>query len=105
MGAEVLRFECKNEKSNKFWQVTDLKNGYWRAEWGRIGRPPQGTKDYFEGEMRKLIAEKLGKGYVRVEGDYNKVVNQQMEAIERMKAKRSEPAKVVNFLEELRKIK
>lgn len=59
------RYEYKDERSDKFWQITyDVPSGTYTTEWGRNGRPPQDSKPGLTGtEALKKIQEKIAKGY------------------------------------------
>lgn len=63
------RFEYKDEKSSKFWEITVTGTGF-TVRYGKIGTDGQTqTKEFAdvptaEKQANKLIAEKTGKGYV-----------------------------------------
>jgi predicted DNA-binding WGR domain protein len=68
------RYEFSEGSSNKFWQI-DLDGTSFTTTYGRIGTDGQTTmKEYdseekAEKEYKKLIAEKVKKGYKLVDGD------------------------------------
>ncbi|MEZ4238821.1 MAG: DNA ligase [Myxococcota bacterium] len=72
MGSERM-FEFVSGSSSKFWAVSVDGTSY-TARWGRIGSGGQSkTKEAAsaakaQAEVDKLVAEKVGKGYVEVEG-------------------------------------
>jgi DNA ligase 1 len=72
MGAE-RRFEYVEGSSSKFWAVS-RDGAVFTTRWGRIGTDGQtktkeaSTEAKAEAEVDKLIAEKVGKGYVEVGG-------------------------------------
>jgi uncharacterized protein YfeS len=65
------RYECKDDQSNKFWEVTLIENDL-HLTWGAIGTSGRSqTKSFADAaratlEMNKLVAAKIGKGYVDV---------------------------------------
>lgn len=65
------RYEHRQGASSKFWEV-ETKNNKLIVRWGRIGTKGQAQEKTFASEIlthgvaQKLIAEKLGKGYVLV---------------------------------------
>ena len=67
----MRRFEYKDAKSNKFWEV-DVQGKNLHVTFGKIGTTGQSkpktfpTADKAFAEMEKLIREKTGKGYVEV---------------------------------------
>lgn len=67
----MRRFEYKDEKSDKFWEIDQTKNAL-TTRWGRIGTKGQSkTKDYADeaaagAALEKQIDEKTGKGYQEV---------------------------------------
>jgi uncharacterized protein YwqG/predicted DNA-binding WGR domain protein len=67
------RFEYKDEKSNKFWEIEQNGNAY-TTWYGRIGGNPQSDTNEFDTEEKaskayaKIIAEKTKKGYKEVGG-------------------------------------
>ena len=67
----MRRFEYKDEKSSKFWQIRQ-EGGVLTLQWGRIGTQGQGqNKEFVDAAqalaaMNKLIKEKTGKGYLEV---------------------------------------
>ena len=59
-------YHCEEPGHSKFWEITFIGNNTYRASWGRIGKEPQGVKDYTESEASKLAREKVSvKGYVK----------------------------------------
>lgn len=52
-----------NNNHNKYYRMTDLGNGTWKAEWGRVGAGSQ-SKVYPIAQWDKKYREKVGKGYV-----------------------------------------
>ena len=65
-----LRLECTTERHNKFWEIRlDGKN--FKVRYGRIGTKGQSRRKKFSDhdqtfeEARKLIREKILKGYVK----------------------------------------
>lgn len=48
--------------SNKFYEMTDLGNGKWKARWGKIGGTPS-NMEYSNTVWDKKYQEKLKKGY------------------------------------------
>jgi len=50
---------------NKFYTMTDLGNGTFRAEWGRVGAEGQ-NKDYAITLWRSKLRDKLKKGYTEI---------------------------------------
>ncbi|MDP3537952.1 MAG: WGR domain-containing protein [Azonexus sp.] len=71
---ETRRFEYNDEKSSKFWEIQIKGNGF-NVRYGKIGTDGQKqSKDFAdttsaEKQAQKLIAEKLGKGYLEVGKD------------------------------------
>lgn len=67
----MRRFEYKDEKSSKFWQIGQ-EGGVLTLLWGRIGTKGQSQNKEFAdaaqalAAMNKLIKEKTGKGYLEV---------------------------------------
>lgn len=57
------RYEYKDDRSDKFWQIKKLPNGNALAEWGRNGHSPQGSKEYTSFEVAAKVNEKIAKGY------------------------------------------
>jgi predicted DNA-binding WGR domain protein len=72
----MRRFEFKDAKSNKFWEV-EVKGKNLQVTFGKIGTEGQSkpkafaTPEKAKAEMEKLIKEKTGKGYVEVGGNEN----------------------------------
>jgi len=64
----VGRYECVEDNHCKFWEIEELSNGFYRAKWGKIGKPvpPKNVKDYPSSEILKKVAEKIRKGYEKV---------------------------------------
>jgi uncharacterized protein (TIGR02996 family) len=69
-GLETMRtFVFTDEKSNKFWNI-DLQNARFTVTFGKVGSKGQTQVKDFPDEAQarqahdKLVAEKLGKGYV-----------------------------------------
>jgi hypothetical protein len=61
------RYENTEGTSNKFWEIYENNNGLYTAEWGRIERGVQGSKDdYSYSEARYVASKKLANGYVKV---------------------------------------
>src|SRR5436309_1121380 len=62
-------FEFRDAKSSKFWNI-DLKGNSFTVTYGKIGAAGQTQTKEFPDEARtrkeadKLVAEKVGKGYV-----------------------------------------
>jgi len=48
--------------SNKFYEMTDLGNGKWKARWGKIGGTPS-NMEYDMSVWDKKYQEKIKKGY------------------------------------------
>ncbi|HNH06933.1 MAG TPA: WGR domain-containing protein [Leptospiraceae bacterium] len=73
------RFEYRDEKSEKFWEI-ELKGSSFTTYYGKIGGGPrQDTKEWdspaeAKKEYEKIVAEKLKKGYEEVseKGDAGK---------------------------------
>lgn len=66
---DLGRYEYEGGTSSKFWHVIfDMTTRRYLAQWGRIGRDPQGQKEYSEAEVTKKIREKKKKGYQKVNG-------------------------------------
>ncbi len=67
----MRHFECKTEKSNKFWRIFRL-NLRVVTKYGRIGTHGQSSEKDFVSEsqaeayIKKKINEKLAKGYIEV---------------------------------------
>lgn len=67
------RYEFKDGKSNKFWEI-ELEEESYTTRWGRIGTDGQETTKEFDSksearaEYDKLVASKVKKGYVLVGG-------------------------------------
>ena len=65
------RFEYKDDKSSKFWEISFAGNGF-TVRYGKIGTDGQTQSKEFadaataEKQSQKLIAEKVGKGYQEV---------------------------------------
>lgn len=56
-----------NSKSgyfNKFYRMIELDNNKFLAEWGSIGKNPQGTKEYSMVDWYDIQTQKENKGYV-----------------------------------------
>ena len=68
---EVRRFEYRDEKSSKFWEISVHGNGF-TVRYGKIGTDGQTQAKEFadaataEKQAQKLISEKMGKGYQEV---------------------------------------
>ncbi len=62
----IRRFECHEGTSSKFWEFAEVGPEKFEAGWGKIGKDPQGTKLYTQGEIDALIPAKLKKGYQEV---------------------------------------
>lgn len=66
-------FEFKDDKSNKFWNI-ELQGKQFTVAFGKIGTKGQTQTKEFADEAKaqaaheKLVAEKLGKGYVETSG-------------------------------------
>src|SRR5215472_15320381 len=66
-------FEFKEGKSNKFWNI-ELQGKQFTVAFGKIGTQGQTQTKEFADEAKakaahdKLVAEKLGKGYVETSG-------------------------------------
>ena len=91
------RYEFHDEKSHKYWDLSEDPIGDLIATWGRIGADGQRTfYTYEQGE--KKAREKLAKGYVKVD-DGRKV-----EKIGNPKPKVKDE-EFVDIMAELRKIK
>ena len=73
MPIQVRRFECRNYRSNKFWECW-INKTVFHAMWGPIGQDPRRQEKKFhsvwqaEDHRRKKIKEKRTKGYVEVAG-------------------------------------
>jgi predicted DNA-binding WGR domain protein len=69
----MIRLECKDGAHFKFWEA-DVKGASLTVHFGRIGTEGQvkakklATPAAAQGELEKLIREKLGKGYVKKGG-------------------------------------
>jgi poly [ADP-ribose] polymerase len=50
---------------NKFYNMTDLRNGNFKAEWGRVGSTGQ-SMEYPMMQWDSKLQNKLGKGYVEI---------------------------------------
>jgi len=64
------RYEYKNEETNadKFWTCTfDATTKTYTTSWGRSGCRAQYKKGLSDGEAYAKIAEKLGKGYMLID--------------------------------------
>lgn len=72
--SDTRRFEYKDEKSSKFWEISVAGNGF-TVRYGKIGTDGQTqTKEFAdaaaaEKHAQKMIAEKTGKGYLEVGAD------------------------------------
>ena len=88
----ITRLEFVSGSSSKFWQI-DEETGL--AEWGRIGNPPQGSKHYSPDLVRRMIGEKISKGYRRVTPTSKQATDQLLR----------QDRKAVDFMAELRKVK
>ena len=62
----VGRYEYTEGTSSKFWTIRKRGPDQYEAQWGRIGRPPQGGATYDTFKAAKKINDKISKGYVRV---------------------------------------
>ncbi len=71
--AGIARYELVEGNSSKFWEI-ELQGDSFTTSYGRIGSAGQSTSKSFESEEKakaeydKLVAEKVKKGYKRVEG-------------------------------------
>lgn len=69
--SDTRRFEYKDEKSSKFWEISVADKGF-TVRYGKIGTDGQTQIKEFadaataEKQAQKLIAEKVGKGYLEV---------------------------------------
>ena len=59
---DTIYMEFIGGGSKKFYEMTDLGNGKWRARWGRIGTAGQ-SMDYSMTKWYEKESEKTGKGY------------------------------------------
>lgn len=103
---DSVRLEFVSGTSDKFWQLTKLRNEMYLAEWGRNGSPPQGQKEYTEHEARKKLAEKIGKGYQQIgpaRGTEQRLAAKRV--AEKREKKQEEKRNTFNFMEELRRLK
>lgn len=72
-GKDRRRFEYKDEKSNKFWEIELIGTAY-TTYYGKIGGSSRadvndfGSEAEAEKQYEKIIAEKLKKGYEEVSG-------------------------------------
>src|SRR5688572_15486077 len=70
----MARYEFSEGSSNKFWEIT-LEGTRYKVRYGKIGANGQttvkdfGTEEKAKKEYDKIIAEKVKKGYVLVDGD------------------------------------
>ncbi len=64
--ASRARYEMTEDGHNKFWEIESNSPTTVVATWGKIGKDPQGEKEYPIDGIEKLIKEKLKKGYVLV---------------------------------------
>ncbi len=58
---------CCRASHHKFYQVTRTNYSSYICSWGRIGKPPQGTREYHGNDGASKVDEKLRKGYCPVE--------------------------------------
>ena len=71
---KTQRFELKEGRSSKFWEITQNDFAPFGVRWGRIDTHGQTLRKNFDNteratrECKKLVAEKLGKGYRQCEG-------------------------------------
>ncbi len=69
--AGIRRFEFKGEKSSKFWEIS-VSGNCFTVRYGKIGTDGQTQDKEFaddataQKQAQKLIAEKVGKGYLEV---------------------------------------
>lgn len=70
--SDIRRFEYKDEKSSKFWEIR-LEDNRFTVRYGKVGTDGQTQAKEFanaataEKQAQKLIAEKTGKGYREVD--------------------------------------
>jgi len=99
------RYEFSEGSSNKFWQI-ELDGTSFTTTYGRIGTDGQTTmKEYdseekAEKEYKKLIAEKVKKGYKLVDGDGGGGDDDEEEAPKPAKKAAAKPAKKEVFDDE-----
>ena len=60
----VFYLENTEGTSNKFYRMIELDNNKFLAEWGSIGKNPQGTKEYSMNEWYDIQTQKENKGYI-----------------------------------------
>ncbi len=63
--SEINMVYVDEANHNKFYTMTDLKNGYFKAHWGRVGSNGQ-SKEYPITLWNTKMQSKLAKGYVEV---------------------------------------
>lgn len=59
-----LYLEHTTDGHYKFYEMTNIGGGMWRARWGRIEAPNGQTMEYNSREWEKILGQKLRKGYV-----------------------------------------
>jgi predicted DNA-binding WGR domain protein len=96
------RYEYKDGKSAKFWEIELMAGGNYRATYGRIGSAGQST-DYDEITAIKKIREKISKGYLKVSDEKA----ERLAAIKRLEEKKEELDSNYesDFMRELRALK
>jgi poly [ADP-ribose] polymerase len=65
MAKVVKLMMVTQENNNKFYNMTDLENGYWLVEYGRVGASSQ-KKEYPIDTWTQKLNEKLRKGYTDI---------------------------------------
>lgn len=66
---ELGRYEFVGGNSAKYWHIVfDKTKRVYLAKWGKIGKSPQGSKEYSREQAFKKIREKVNKGYGLVPG-------------------------------------
>lgn len=69
MKTTMGRYEFVSGTSAKYWHIVfDRSKQVYLAKWGKIGKAPQGSKEYSRNEVEKKIREKINKGYYKVPG-------------------------------------
>jgi DNA ligase-1 len=93
----MRRFEFRDQKSNKFWEI-ERDGAELSLRWGRIGtdgqsaRKPQASEAKAKAEYDKLIRSKLDKGYEEVEVEAAAKPAAKKKAGKKAAAKQPEPA-------------
>ena len=96
MQSEYLMFVSQDNNNNKWYRMSEMDDGRFKAEWGRVGAAGQSTF-YPMSRWDTQLREKLGKGYTKVVGHGSSAVVNKTTA-DSMDIKDPEVKALVSFL-------